>query len=167
MHFKSWRLAKILATACLGSNLLWAQMPQVLRDQFQTGQMVIRDGQAYAMASGPWRGTREGTQELLVTAAMRVMSHRLCGVEPAPGRRLEATLHGVKLLSVEAQGTDMAVIIQAPVQKPACRMVVTAVNESSADGAPRPTDGALAPRPSEPATNRSSDIVIRKFGGEY
>lgn len=141
-----------------------AQVNPDLREQLLTSEVVVSDSLVYAMASGTQRGTLEGSQEWLVTRAMRSMAHKLCGFVPTPGRRLEAGLQGVTLMSAEVRGSEMVVLIRAPVQKPACK--VTLLEPVQTPAAP-PRLAETPPRTVGPGEPRSSDIVIRKYGSEY
>ncbi len=141
-----------------------SQVTAELREQLLAGQVVIRDAQVYAMASGAQRGTLESTQDWLVTRAMRSMAHKLCAFEPVPGQRLDVSLQGVTLVSAETRAQEMVVVIRAPVQKPSCKVTV-AQPVQPPSLAPRSSDSQ--PRAADTVEPRMSDIVIRKFGGEY
>ena len=160
-----------IAAIAWGSAL--AQVPFELREKLQAGEVVTRDAHVYAMATGMQRGTLEGTRELLVTRAMQGLANRLCAFEATPGRRLEATLQGVRLVLSESRGNELVVVIKAPLQNPACQVwVVEPVPALTAVPPTRPTPEATRPeaaqpRQVQPAEPPAQDIVIRKFGVEY
>lgn len=157
-----------IAAIAWGSAL--AQVPLELREKLQAGEVVTHDTHVYAMATGMQRGTLEVTQELLVTRAMRGLANRLCAFEATPGRRLEATLQGVRLVLSESRGNELVVVIKAPLQDPACRVRVVEPGPSLKDVSTTPEatlPEAAQPRQVQPAEPPAQDIVIRKFNGEY
>jgi len=140
-----------------------AQVPDDVREQLARGGVATSRGQVYASASGPLRGTRESSEELYATRAMRVLAMSLCGFEPAPGRSLEAGISGFTLVSAILRGREVEVVMRAPVQKPVCRVIPAAV----VPAAPLAPAGDAATRLLEPGYTRSKDMTVRIFGGEY
>jgi hypothetical protein len=157
-------LSLLAVSACVGHQAAQAQVDAQMREQLLVNEVVIRDFQIYAMASGPFGGTFDGSRELLVTRAMRSMAHKLCGFVPTPGRRLEVGLQGVTLLSTETDSRRMAVVIRAPVQNPACKVIVLEPTQAPAE-ASRSSDSQ--PQTVDLGKPRSTDIVTRKMVGEY
>ena len=160
----------VAASLWVGHGAVLAQLPFEVKDKLMAGEVVIRDAQMYAMASGTQRGTPEASQEWLMTRAMRTIANKLCAFEADTGRRLEADLKGVTLVSSETRVNEMLVIIKAPVQKPFCKVTVVEPNPVR-PVIPVPTEfpraAEMSPRLTEPSLPRAPDIVIRKFGGEY
>jgi len=147
-----------------------AQVPADVRESLSSRQVVTSGRYVYATAEGPLRGTREASEELLVTRAMRGLVHQLCEFDLSPGKRLEASLSGVSLVASTTKGKAMEVVIRVPVQKPSCKVIVV----DSAIAAPTPATKLEATcnedtqiRLTESKYTRSQDIVIRIFSGEY
>ena len=147
-----------------------AQVPADVRESLSSRQVVTSGRYVYATAEGPLRGTREASEELLVTRAMRGLAHQLCEFDLSPGKRLEASLSGVSLVASTTKGKAMEVVIRVPVQKPSCKVIVA----DSANAAPAPATKLEATRNedmqirlTESKYTRSQDIVIRIFSGEY
>ncbi len=148
--------------ACSAPALTQLSDPQ--RDRLAAGEVVPHEGHLYAMATGSVRGTREGTEQMLITRAMRSIAHQLCDFEASPNRRLEARLTGVTLVSSTAQGRDLEVVVQAPPQKPNCRIVAV-------EPAPPPRPATAPEEARSPGTGAgekgAQDIQVRSFGGEH
>jgi hypothetical protein len=163
-------LGFVAASLLTGFGVIHAQVPADVRERLLIGEVVVRDAWLYAMATGPLRGSREGSESWLVTRAMRHLGNKLCSFEAVPGRRLEVGIKGVTLVASEIQGKEMTVVIQAPVQKPSCKVTVMA-SEQSSPGSPSPTEVGrieeMQIRLVDPSFQRAKDIVIRNFGGEY
>ena len=154
----------LAVSACVDHQAVQAQVDAEMRAQLLVSEVVIRDLQIYAAASGSFGGTFDGTRELLVTRAMRSMAHKLCGFAPTPGRRLEVGLQGVTLLTTETDARKMTVVIRAPVQSPPCRVTVLEPTQAPAE-ASRSADSQ--PKSVDLGNPGTRDIVVRKFGGEY
>lgn len=158
-----------LSLVCCASAM--SQVEPQIREKLTLHAAVIVEGQVYAMAAGPVRGTRESSEDFLVTRAMRLMANKLCEFEALPGKRLEAGITGVTLLSSISRGKDIEVVIRAPFQKPACKVTVVDPVQTlapvpvSPDPSSRIDQGPT--RLVEPSYIRSQGIVIRSFGGEY
>jgi hypothetical protein len=152
--------------ACSLSSL--AQVPPDVRERLASTNVVNNGAHVYAISTGLIRGTKETSEEFQVTRAMRTIANRLCEFEPTQGKRLEASINGVTLMSAITRGKDMEVIIRVPTQLPLCRVVVV---ESEQIAAPAKPDTAkpdeFQTRITSPSYVRSKDIVIRIFGGEY
>ena len=141
-----------------------------MRESLSSRQVVTSGRYVYAAAEGPLRGTREASEELLVTRAMRGLVHQLCEFDLSQDKRLEASLSGVSLVASTTKGKAMEVVIRVPVQKPSCKVIVV----DSANAAPAPATKSEATRNedmqirlTESKYTRSQDIVIRIFSGEY
>jgi hypothetical protein len=101
------------------------------------------------------------------------MAHFLCDVAVVPGRRLEAKLEGLSLVSSTGAGQVLEVVVRVPAQKPSCKVVVVEV--APAPPVPLAANPMLqgpraeeSPKPlAEPNSVRHKDIMIRNFGGEY
>jgi hypothetical protein len=152
--------------ACSLSSL--AQVPPEVRERLASSNVVNNGAHVYAISTGVIRGTKETSEEFQVTRAMRTIANRLCEFEPTQGKRLEASITGVTLMSAITRGKDMEVVIRVPTQQPLCRVVVV---ESEQLAAPAKPDTAkpdeFQTRITSPSYVRSKDIVIRIFGGEY
>jgi len=157
-------LSILAVWACVGHQAAQAQVDAEIREQLLVSEVVIRDLQIYAMASGPFGGTFDGSKELLVTRAMRSMANKLCGFAPTPGRRLEVGLQGVTLLSAETDARRMAVVIRAPVQNPPCKVTVLEPTQAPMEAS---RSSERQPQSVDLGKPQPTDIVIRKFGGEY
>ena len=141
-----------------------------MRESLSSRQVVTSGGYVYATAEGLLRGTIEAIEELLVTRAMRGLVHKLCEFDPSPGKRLEASLSGVNLVSSTIKGKAMEVVIRVPVQKPSCKVIsidaslVSATQGTKLEAIPN-EDPQI--RLIESKYTRSQDIVVRIFSGEY
>lgn len=147
-----------------------AQLPPDVRDRLAERSVVATGSFVYAKAAGSLRGTREASESFYATLATRNMAHFLCDVAVTPGKRLEAKLEGLSLVSSTGVGQELEVVVRAPAQKPSCKVVVVAV--PPAFPAPQQlSQGQRAdekPKPLvEPNSLRQNDIVIRNFGGEH
>ena len=147
-----------------------AQLPPDVRDRLAERSVVATGSFVYAKAAGSLRGTREASESFYATLATRNMAHFLCDVAVTPGKRLEAKLEGLSLVSSTGVGQELEVVVRAPAQKPSCKVVVVAVppvppapqqwsQGQRADEKPKPQ--------AEPNSLRQNDIVIRNFGGEH
>lgn len=162
------------ALACL-TPLALAQVPDEVREQLARGGVASVRGHVYASASGPLRGTREASEDLYATRAMRLVAASLCGFEPAPGRALEAGITGFTMVASTLRAREVEVVMRAPVQKPACRVVpVPVAAPASPPAAATPAPANLLPPAADAATRllepgyiRSNDMTVRIFGGEY
>jgi hypothetical protein len=150
-----------------------AQLPPDVRDRLAERSVVAKGSFVYAKAAGSLRGTREASESFYATVATRNMAHFLCDVAVSPGKRLEAKLEGLSLVSSTGAGPELEVVVRAPAQKPSCKVVVmelaTALPPPPAANplpqGPRTEDN---PKPlAESNSARQKDIVIRNFGGEY
>ncbi len=135
----------------------WAQVPDEVQARLGRNSAVTTSSWVYASATGPLRGSREVSEDLQATRAMREVAHALCNFEPALGKSLEAGITGFTMMSSVVRGREVEVVMRAPMQKPICRVV--AVPLSAAAPAPALT--------AEPAYIRSNDMTIRIFGVEY
>jgi len=164
-------LLSIVATSLfMGCGAVHAQVPADVREKLQAGEVVTRDARVYAMAKGPLRGTPEGSESWLVTRAMRLLGNKLCAFEAMPGQRLEVGIQGVTLVAAETQGKEMTVVVQAPVQKPSCKVTLVATEQRLPVGSAPPEASRIEEmqtRLVDPSFQRAKDIVIRNFGGEY
>jgi hypothetical protein len=167
---KTLVLGLIAASFSTTYGVVHAQVPADVREQLKAGEVVMRNAQVYAMASGALRGTREGSESWLVTRAMRHLGNKLCAFEAMPGRQLEVGIQGVTLVASETRGKEMTVVIQAPVQKPSCKVTVVATEPRLLVGSTPPEASSIEEtqiRLVEPSFLRAKDIFIRSFGGEY
>jgi len=164
---------KFIAIPLLGLTCAFSLNAQVtpdLLESLSSRQVVTSGSYVYTMAEGPMRGTREASEELLVTRAMRGLVHKLCEFDPSPNKRLEGSLSGVNLVSTTIKGKLMEVVIRVPIQKPSCKVIAI-----DAAIAPPTQASKLEAIPNEEAQirlidskyTRSQDIVIRIFSGEY
>ncbi len=146
----------------------WAQVPDEVRARLGHNSVVMTSLWVYASASGPLRGSREVSEDMQATRAMREVARALCNFELVPGKSLEAGITGFTMMSSVVRGREVEVVMRAPMQKPICRVV--AVPLSAAAPAPA-LASELARNPTtqllEPAYIRSSDMTIRIFGVEY
>lgn len=147
-----------------------AQVPPDVRESLSSQQVVTSGRYVYATAEGPVRGTREASEELLVTRAMRGLVHKLCEFDLSPGKRLEGSLSGVNLVASTIKGKAMEVVIRVPVQKPSCKVIavdaaIASSTQTTKSEAIRNEDAQI--RLIESKYTRSQDIVIRIFSGEY
>lgn len=146
----------------------WAQVPQEVRERLVSNNVVSNGAHIYAISSGVIRGTRESNEELQVTRAMKVIANRLCEFESALGKRLEASITGVTLMSAVTHGKEMKVVIRVPTQQPLCKIVVVEAKQLVApDRLDTAKSDEFQTRLTSPSYVRSKDIVIRIFGGEY
>ena len=147
-----------------------AQLPPDVRDRLAERSVVATGSFVYAKAAGSLRGTREASESFYATVATRNMAHFLCDVAVTPGKRLEAKLEGLSLVSSTGVGQELEVVVRAPAQKPSCKVVVVAVAPAP-PAAQNLSQGQRVdekPKPlAEPNSLRQNDIVIRNFGGEY
>ena len=138
---------------------------------------VVRDGATYfARATGTLRGSFDVEQDRLATRAMLMLARVMCGFEPSPGKRLEADISGFAMVSSVQRGREIDVVLRAPVQTPACRVVSTEVAAPAASpSATAPIVSAADPsvtrdagtRTREPHLVRDKNITVRVFGNEY
>ena len=158
-----------------------AQLSPDVRDRLAERSVVAKGSFVYAKAAGSLRGTREASESFYATVATRNMAHYLCDVAVTPGRRLEAKLEGLSLVSSTGAGQVLEVVVRAPAQKPSCKVVVVEV--ATAPSVPlAPSSQSMppainplqvqrveeSPKPlAEPSSVRHKDIVIRNFGSEY
>lgn len=153
-----------------------AQLSPDVRERLAERSVVAKGSFVYAKAAGSLRGTREASESFYATVATRNMAHFLCDVAVAPGKRLEAKLEGLSLVSSTGAGQELEVVVRAPVQKPSCKVVVVEVAPAppappaplAANPLPQAPRAEENPKPlAEPNSVRHKDIVIRNFGGEY
>ena len=150
-----------------------AQLPPDVRDRLAERSVVAKGSFVYAKAAGNLRGTREASESFYATVATRNMAHFLCDVAVVPGRRLEAKLEGLSLVSSTGAGQELEVVVRAPAQKPSCKVVLVEVAPAppaplAANPLPQGPRAEENPKPlAEPNSVRHKDIVIRNFGGEY
>ncbi len=172
-----------LGVQALQAPLARAQVPQEVRELLARSGVATGGGHVYARVSGPLRGTREASEDLYATRAMRAVAASLCGFEPGPGRALEAGVAGFTLVASSLRGREVEVVMRAPVQKPVCRVVtaplpVPALAAPAVPAAPAPAPAPViepsqpqaaeaATRLIEPSYIRSSDMTVRIFGGDY
>ena len=151
-----------------------AQVPEGVKDKLTPGSTVLHAGNYYATATGTLRGTRESMESMLSTIAMRAISYKMCGLEPAAGLRLQAKISGLRMVSSELVGSELSVVVTAPEQTPSCQLIVLPPPTTSANAGDSPISPVQAsPLPSSPANTAvpskpgASDITIRNFGNEY
>jgi len=148
-----------------------AQLPPDVRDRLAERNVVAKGSFIYAKAAGNLRGTREASESFYATVATRNMAHFLCDVAVVPGRRLEAKLEGLSLVSSTGAGQELEVVVRVPAQKPSCKVVAVAPAPPiplAANPMPQGPRAEENPKPlAEPNSVRHKDIVIRNFGGEY
>jgi hypothetical protein len=158
-----------------------AQVPADVRERLGSNGITKAGQWIYGSASGTQRGTREGTEDLLATKAMRLIAHSLCNFEPNPNTKLEVAVSGFTMVSSEARGQDLVVTMRAPLQNPSCRVVslpsrkvagstIAPENNITDTTFPYKDEQATVERATvlvEPSYSRSKDITIRVFGGEY
>jgi len=168
------RLLFVMALAFTTS--VSAQLPPDVRDRLAERSVVTKGSFVYAKAGGSLRGTREASESFYATVATRNMAHFLCDVAMAPGKRLEAKLEGLSLVSSIGVGQELEVVVRAPSQKPPCKVVVVEVVPAPPAPVALPATNPLQQgarveentKPlAEPNSVRQKDIVIRNFGGEY
>jgi hypothetical protein len=151
-----------------------AQVPNGLEDKLKPGSAVLHAGKYYANATATLQGTRESMESMLSTKAMRAISYKMCGLEPAAGLRLQAKISGLRMVSSELVGSELSVIMSAPEQTPSCQLIVLPPPTASANTGDSPISPVRpGPLPSSPANTAvpskpgASDITIRNFGNEY
>ena len=163
-------LTAIALSALTCAFFVNAQVPPDVRESLSTRQVVTSGSYVYATAEGPVRGTREASEEFLVTRAMRGLVYRLCEFDPSPNKRLEGSLSGVNLVSSTIKGKAMEVVIRIPVQKPSCKVIALDATLASSTQATKleviPNEDTQI-RLIESKYTRSQDIVVRIFSGEY
>jgi hypothetical protein len=167
-------LALTVLTAWGFINSSYAQVPHGIKEKLTSGGVVLHEGNYYATVTGTLRGTREAMESMLSTKAMRTISYKMCGLEPAAGLRLQAKVSGLRMVSSELVGSELSVIMSAPEQTPSCQLIVVPPPTTSANTAdsvispvrpgPLPSSPANTAVPSKPG---ASDITIRNFGNEY
>lgn len=156
----------------------WTQVPDEVRARLGRNSAVTTSSWVYASATGPLRGSREVSEDLQATRAMREAARALCNFDPAPGKSLEAGITGFTMMSSVVRGREVEVVMRAPMQKPICRVVVAPLSAAAtapalAAAPPRlasPTERAAGDPSTQllkPAYIRSSDMTIRIFGVEY
>jgi hypothetical protein len=152
----------------------FAQVPDGVKDMLTPGSAVLHAGKYYATATGTLRGTREVMESMLSTKAMRAISYKVCGLEPAAGLRLQAKISGLRMVSSELVGSELSVVVTAPEQTPSCQLIVLPPPTTSAKSGDSPIYPVRpGPLPSSPANTAvpskpgASDITIRNFGNEY
>jgi len=138
---------------------------------------VVRDGTAYfARATGTLRGTFEVEQDRLATRAMLMLARVMCGFEPSLGKRLEANISGLSVVSSVQRGREVEVVLRAPVQTPACRVIsAEPPGPASSPLATTPIVSAVrqsltreaGARTGEPVLLRHQNITVRVFNHEY
>jgi hypothetical protein len=169
MH-KTLLLGLLAASLSTDHGEVQAQVSTDVRHKLQTGEVVINDGRVYALATGSLRGTRESSESWLVTRAMRLMGKKLCAFEGLPGQQLEVGIQGVKLVASETQGKVMTVFIEAPIQRPSCKVTMVESEQGLPMGSMLPDVSRIEEvqtRLVDPSFQRAKDILIRNFGGEY
>lgn len=161
-------IGAVVASAWGGHGSVRAQVPSELREKLLAGEVVTRGAHVFAMATGNQRGTREGSEELLVARAMGSIANKLCAFEAKPGLRLESSFQGGTLVYSEIRGNEISVVIKVPLQKPSCRVVEVV---QPLPVVPLPPESARTEitqtRQAQPSEPQTKDIVIRKFDGEY
>ena len=164
------KLTAIASSALTCAFFVNAQVPPDVRESLSSRQVVTSGSYVYATADGPVRGTRETSEEFLVTRAMRRLVHKLCEFDPSPYKRLEGSLSGVNLVSSTITGKAMEVVIRVPVQKPSCKVIALDAALASSTQATKleviPNEDTQI-RLIESKYTRSQDIVVRIFSGEY
>jgi len=157
----SFAQAALAVLAC--TTAARAQVPDEVREALQRSSVATLRDQVWAMAAGPQRGTPAASEEFYATVALRAMAMHLCGLEPAPGRALEAAIESWRRVAVTQRGRDFEVVLQAPLQKPTCRVTLVPVVPAPAllpPAAPAPA-AASSETPARP-----SDITVRTYGIE-
>jgi hypothetical protein len=155
-------------------NSSHAQFPHAIKEKLTSGSVVLHEGNYYATVTGTLRGTREVMESMLSTKAMRAISYKVCGLEPAAGLRLQAKISGLRMVSSELVGSELSVVVTAPEQTPSCQLIVLPPPTTSAKSGDEPIYPVRpGPLPSSPANTAvpskpgASDITIRNFGNEY
>ena len=168
----SLALAMVFPWALVNSS--FAQVPLAIKENLTPGAVVRHEGNYYATVTGTLRGTREAMESMLGTKAMRAISYKMCGLEPAAGLRLQAKISGLRMVFSELVGTDLSVTMSAPEQTPSCQLTVVPPSTTSANAADSPISPVRpGPLPASPANTAvpskpvASDITIRNFGNEY
>lgn len=131
----------------------------------------------YASAVGSVRGTRESSEELLATRAMRSLAHALCAFQPSAGRVLETSISGMTMVFSSLRGKEIEVVMKAPVQQPDCkvRTVVVAAPLAVQPVVIPEQEKTIKPEVSpksdvellRPDYTRSKNITVRVLSGEY
>jgi hypothetical protein len=145
-----------------------AQVPEDVRGNLGRNATVIAGSFIYAGATGTIRGTRETTEDIQATRAIRLLAHALCDVAPAAGQVLETSITGLVLVSSTMRAREVEVVMRAPVQKPECK-VLTAIQASpiTGTGVPESRSPNVDLRLTNPGYARSKDITVRILGAEY
>jgi hypothetical protein len=151
----------------------FAQIPNNVRDRLARDGVVVTDAWIFASASGPIRGSLEGYEQFQATRAMSAIARSLCKFEPRPGRRLEAGVTGFSMVSSIQRGSDLEIIMRAPVQSPLCKVTVTENNLVLPEA-----HRYLAPKEQVPESDllvqitpsgyiRDKNMTVRMFNREY
>jgi hypothetical protein len=156
-------------------NSAEAQVPNAVKEKILQAATVEYDGKIYALVKGTIRGTRETAEEKLATKAMSIISHKLCGLVPVAGHRLQAQISGFSRASSELIGSDLSVIMSAPSQTPLCEMILlpasdltkTALNKEGPNATQQSKENLPLVKNAVPSSPSSKGIIIRNYGNEY
>lgn len=174
------KVAGVLMRFALGVLLLglgpiaWAQVPDDVRARLGRDGVISTEAWIFASATGPIRGTRETDEHRQATRAMAAIARSLCRFEPTPGKRLQAGVTGYTMASSIQRGSDIEVVMRAPVQAAVCRVeTVETKTDLAVTGANTlmPSERTAEPDAStqilRPEYIREKNMTIRILNREY
>lgn len=174
------KVAGVLMRIGLGVLLLGlgpivlAQVPDDVRARLGRDGVISTEAWIFASATGPIRGTRETDEHRQATRAMATIARSLCRFEPAPGRRLQAGVTGYTMVSSIQRGSEIEVVMRAPMQVASCRVEAIEIKPAVAAAVGKnlvPDERRVEPDEStqilRPVYMREKNMTIRILNRDY